>query len=181
MPQYSWATEPPMPLPSRWVLVEAPGRLSGSLDQVAVGPGGVLAIARWPGHVSVRRGIVRSGGSRRDLQVDEVAAATDALAALLQPAHRPVTCALIVVHGDTRPTRVPPGAVVLGAGYLTSIRAGLGTHLGPDDVADVLRRIAAADSDGIDLLPTVVTLGAKLQADRARAAGARRKEGRVRP
>jgi len=175
MSQFTWATEPPMVLPSRWVLVDAPGPLSGSLDQVAVGPGGVLAIARWSGHVSVRRGIVRSGGSRRDLQVAEVVAATDALAALLQAAHRPVTAAFVVVHGDQRPTKVPPGAVVLGAECLVSIRADLGTHLGPDDVDDVLRRIAAADRDGGDPLPTVVTLGTKLQADRARAAGARRK------
>ncbi len=175
MPQYSWASEHPMPFPSRWVLVDAPAPVRGALDQVAVGPGGVLAIARWSGHVSVRHGVVRSGGSRRELQVAQVVAATDTLAALLQPAHRPVTAALVVVHGNQRPTKVQPGAVVLGAEYLTSIRADLGTHLGPDDVDDVLARIARADRDGEDHLPTVVTLGAKLRADRARASAARRK------
>lgn len=169
--QVEW-TDRGVPSPSRWVFNDAPGPLRGVLDQVAVGPGGVLAIARWSGRLSVRGGVVRSGGGRGDLLVADVVAATASLAAMLQEAHRPVTAALVVVPGDALPVRVGR-AVVLGADRLTATLDGLGTHLGRDDVADVLRRLDAARPGGGDGLPTLATLTARLSADRARGAGAR--------
>ncbi|WP_372595496.1 hypothetical protein [Actinotalea sp.] len=161
----------PVPQPFGWVLVDAPAHLREVLDQVAVGPGGVLAIARWTTRVGVRRGTVHPASASQ--AVDDVVLATTRLAEALQPAHRPVTAALVVVPGDRRPTRVSPGAVVVGEQRFTATLAGLGRHLGPDDAADVRRRLAAPPLPEDDL-PTVATLTALLQADRERNARAHR-------
>lgn len=165
----------PAPSPSRWDVVDAPRYLRGTLDQVAVGPGGVLALAHWPGDVVVRGGVARSGRGRQVRPVADVVVAAERLAEHLQEAHRRVTAALVVVPGDQRATWVSPGAIVLGARTLTSTLARLDTHLGPDDVSDVLRRLAAAGATDDDDLPTVATLNARLTEDRARRAGARRR------
>ncbi len=161
-----------VPSPSRWVFNDAPGLLRSVIDQVAVGPGGVLAIARRSGQLSVRGGVVRAGGGRTDLLVADVVAATASLAAMLQESHRAVTAALVVVPGDAAPVRVGR-AVVLGADRLDDTLDGLGTHLGKADVADLLRRLEAARPGGGDGLPTLATLTAGLSADRARAGGVR--------
>ena len=168
---------PAVPRPFGWALLNPPAYLSAALDQVAVGPGGVLAIARWTGHVTVRRGVLHARSAQRAPsgprpggpapEVAEVVLAATRLADRLQPPHAAVTAALIVVPGGARPTRVAPGAVVVGEDRFTATLAGLDRHLGPDDAADIRLRLAAPHDPEEDL-PTVATLVAQLQTDRER-------------
>ena len=163
-----------VPGQSPWVLVDAPEHLRGVLDEVAVGPGGILAIARWTHHVIVHRGVVRAGSSDQGFGVNDVVLASVRLGELLHKPHRAVTAPLVVIPGNHPPMRVRPGAVVLGDEHLGDVLHGLDRHLGPDDVADVLRRLTAADQHADDL-PTVDTLTAQFRAARERPGGSRRR------
>ncbi len=174
MPRPDEPTVRPVPLPSRWILTDPPVSLRGALDQVTVGPGGVLTLTRWPGRIGVRGGVIRSGGSRDGLEVADVVVAAGRLADHLQEAHRPVTAALVVVPGKQPPRWVSPGAIVIGTRNVASTLERLDTHLGPDDVADVLHRLAVASRASDDGLPTVANLTARLAEDRARKVGVRR-------
>lgn len=151
-----------------WVVVDPPARFPGPIDHVIVGSGGVLAAARWSGDVSVVDGVLHQNGRRRELQAADLVRETDALARLLRKEHRQVVAPLVVTRGDHQPVKVGPGLVLIGADALAWTLEGLTTHLGPDDTADVLGRIAQARARRADELPTQATLSAVLSADRSR-------------
>lgn len=151
-----------------WVVIDPPGRFPNPIERVVVGGGGVLAVARWTGDVTVVDGVVHQGGRRRELQAADLVRATDALIALLHKKHRDWVGAVVVVRGGGAPVKLSPGFVLVGESRLPWTLAGLDTHFGPDDVADVIGRIAQARSRRSEALPTQATLSDQLLADRAR-------------
>lgn len=151
-----------------WLVVAAPGQYPGPVEHVVVGPGGVLAVAHWPGTIDVVDGVVHQDGRRRELQAADLVRETDRLAQLLRPEHRDVVAPVITVRGDRAPVKLAPGLVLLGADRLAWTLAGLDTHLGPDDTSDVVGRLAQARSRRADELPTQASLSAALLADRRR-------------
>lgn len=150
-----------------WLVVDPPGAVGGPIDRVAVGFGGVLALVRWHGAVTVADGVLHQDGRRRELQAADLVAETAALAAVLAPPHRSLVAPVVVTAGDDAPQKVHPGLVLIGADLLGWTTAGLGPRLGPDDVADVVGRIAQARHRRVDDLPTQKTLSALFDADRA--------------
>lgn len=151
-----------------WVVVDPPSRFPGPVEHVIVGRGGVLAAARWSGAVTVDDGVLHQSGRRRELQAADLVRETDALAGLLRKEHRAVVAPVVVTRGDHPPIKVAPGLVLIGEGALAPTLEALTTHLGPDDTADVLGRIAQARARRADELPTQATLSAVLHADRSR-------------
>ena len=151
-----------------WVVVDPPSRFPGPIEHVMVGSGGVLAAARWSGDVTVVDGVLHQNGRRRELQAADLVRETDALAGLLRKEHRQVVAPVVVTRGGHPPIKVAPGLVLIGADALADTLEALPTHLGPDDTADVLGRIAQARARRVDELPTQATLSATLSADRAR-------------
>ncbi len=151
-----------------WVVVVPPSRFPGPIEHVMVGSGGVLAAARWSGDVTVVDGVLYQNGRRRELQAADLVRETDALAGLLRKEHRQVVAPVVVTRGDHPPIKVAPGLVLIGTDALAPTLEALTTHLGPDDTADVLGRIAQARARRVDELPTQATLSAVLGADRAR-------------
>lgn len=155
-------------VPPGWVGVAPPSRVPGPLVTVLVGAGGVLAVACWAGHVEVHDGVLHRDGRPRPGEAADVVRATAALAALLHPAHRAAVAPLVVTPGGRPPAVAAPGLVVLGVDRLDQTLNGLPTHLGGDDVADVVGRIAQARALHAGEVPTQVTLSATLRADRER-------------
>lgn len=158
----------PLDVAPGWVVVDPPSRFPGPIEHVIVGHGGVLATARWSGEVTVVDGVLHQNGRRRELQAADLVRETDALAGLLRKEHRWVVAPLVVTRGDDAPVKVAPGLVLIGVDALVPTLEALTTHLGPDDTADVLGRIAQARARRVDELPTQATLSAVLSADRAR-------------
>lgn len=163
------AHQPDLDVPPGWVRVTPPSRVPGPLGAVLVGVGGVLAVARWHGRVEVRGAVPHVDGRAREDRAADVVRATAALAGLLRPEHRAVVAPLVVVAGDLPPTLARPGLVVLGEDRLVGTLDGLATHLGGDDVADVVGRIAQVRALHAGEAPTQATLAATLRADRERA------------
>lgn len=151
-----------------WLVVDPPGRFPGPVEQVVVGLGGVLAVARWAGEVAVVDGELHQDGRQRGLQAGDLVHETIALAQVLRPEHRAWLAPVVTVRGDRAPVKVAPGLVLLGEDRLAWTLAGLDTHLGPDDVSDVLGRLAQARARRADELPTQASLSAALLADRRR-------------
>lgn len=156
-------------VPPGWVLVAPPSRIPGPLAAVLVGAGGVVTVACWHGRVEVRAGVVHVDGRPRDALATDVVRATSALAGLLRPEHRAVVAPVVLVDGDRPPAVGRPGLVVLGERRLDATLTGLPTHLGGDDVADVVGRLAQTRALHAGEVPTQVTLSATLRADRQRA------------
>ncbi len=151
-----------------WTVIEPPGRFPGPIERIAIGLGGILAVARWSGDVDVVDGVLHQGGRRRELQAADLVRATDQVASLLRKEHRAVLAPVVAVRGNRAPVKVSPGLVLIGVDRLPWAMAGLATHLGPDDIADALGRIGQARARRLDNLPTQATLAAALTADRAR-------------
>lgn len=151
-----------------WVVIDPPGRFPGPIERVVVGQGGILAVARWSGAVTVVEGVLHQNGRRRELQSADLVREADQLAGLLRREHRGVVAPIVAARGNGAPVKVAPGLVLVGADRLPWTLAGLDTHLGPDDIADVIGRIAQARSRRSGELPTQATLSAALLADRKR-------------
>jgi hypothetical protein len=102
--RYGWATLHDV----HW-----PGRPRANIDHIAIGPGGVVVIdaKNWTGEVTVRDGLLRQNGYRRDDEARGVVEARDAVAVLLAPTHRmrarPVLC---LAGQDQDPTRGAPAS-----------------------------------------------------------------------
>lgn len=156
-------------VPHGWVRIAPPSRVPGPLAALLVGVGGVVAVARWHGRVEVRDSVVVVDGRPRHALAADVTSATAALAALLRAEHRAVVAPVAVVAGDQAPTLARPGLVVLGEDRLAATLEGLPTHLGGDDVADVVGRVAQVRALHAGEVPTQLTLAATLRADRERA------------
>ena len=150
-----------------WLLIDPPGRVPGPIAHLVVGTGGVLAVARWSGEVGVEDGVLHQDGRCRRLQGEDLVRAAADVAALLHPDHR-VVAPVVLTDGDAPPAKVAPGLILMGVDTLAWTLAGLPTHLGADDVADVVGRVAQARARRTDQLPTQATLAAVLTADRGR-------------
>ncbi|MCV2392684.1 hypothetical protein OEB99_00030 [Actinotalea sp. M2MS4P-6] len=150
-----------------WLVIDPPGRFPGPVEHVLVGQGGVLAVARWSGDVAVTEGVLFQNGRRRELQSADLVREADALAGLLHKRHRPWVAPVVVARGDAGPVKVRPGLILVGADALAWTLEDLPIHFGPDDMADVVGRVAQARARRAEELPTQATLSAQLLADRA--------------
>lgn len=123
--------------------VHWPGRPKATIDHVVIGPGGVVVIdtRNWSGGVTVREGLLRQNGSRRDEQVSRAADAASAVTALLSPEHRMATCAVLCLAGqDLAPTPCT-GVVVVGLRQLTAALVAMPQRLDPHEVAHAGRHL----------------------------------------
>lgn len=130
--------------------VHWPGRRSANLDHVAVGPGGVVVVdaKKWSGTVRIGDGHLRQNGYRRDRELEGVARATAAVAALLPPEHRASTRGLLcLVDQPIRPTRTRSGVPVVGRAHLVHHLRSLDATLTSDDV-DQLTHLLRTQLDG---------------------------------
>jgi Nuclease-related domain len=125
--------------------VRWPGRRFANLDHVAVGPGGVVVVdaKNWSGPVSVRDGVLRAGAYRKDDELEGVAAAVAAVAALLEPRVRSAVAGLLcLVAHEQPPAPTGAGVTVLGRDHLVGELRALPPRLSASQVrrtADLLR------------------------------------------
>lgn len=130
-----------------WVVlhdVHWPGRPRANLDHVAVGPAGAVVIdaKNWSGHVTVPNGRLRCGGYGRDRELEGVASATAAVAALLAPEHRAhVRGLLCLVQQDVGPTRTGSGIMVVGRGQLVDTLRSAAPRLSPSEQTAIASRL----------------------------------------
>ena len=117
--------------------VRWPGRQRANLDHVLVGPGGVVVVdsKNWTGQVSVRDGVLRAGSHRKDREVEGVAAAAAAVAAVLPTGDRAlVRAVLCLVQQDLAPQTSTAQVVVVGRARLQHLLRSLPPTLTADQV-----------------------------------------------
>ena len=127
--------------------VHWPGRPIANIDHIAIGPGGVVIIdaKNWTGHVVMHDGVLTQNGYRRDREVEGVAGAAAAVAAMFRPQHHSKVWGVICLAGqDQPPVSSVPGVTVVGRLQLASYLVGLPTVFSPYDVADTGRHLASA-------------------------------------
>ncbi len=120
--------------------VHWPGRRFANLDHVAVGPGGVVVVdaKKWSGNVTVDDGHLRQNGYRREKELDGVARATAAVAALLPPRYRSAARGVLcLVDQPFRPTRTRSGVRVVGRAHLVGHLRSLDGTLTPAEVEEL--------------------------------------------
>lgn len=121
--------------------VHWPGRPKANIDHIAVGPGGVVIIDAkyWTGDIELTPTKLTQNGYSRRTQVDAVADAASAVAAILAPEHRLATSAVLALAAqDADPT--PLGATtVVGREALPAYLVTLPPKLSAYDVADTAR------------------------------------------
>ncbi|MBB2903504.1 hypothetical protein FHR75_004346 [Kineococcus radiotolerans] len=141
--------------------VRWPGRRFANLDHVAVGPGGVVVVdaKNWSGDVTVRDGVLRAGSYRKDDELEGVASAVAAVAALLEPRTRSAVSGLLcLVAHEQPPTPTTAGVTVLGRDHLVGELLALRPRLTGAQV----RRIAGSlRSELDDRRPALVTPAAR--------------------
>lgn len=101
--------------------VRWPGRRFANIDHLAIGPGGVVVVdaKRWSGRVTLERAVLRQNGYRRDGELDGVAEAAAAVAALVNPhSATPVRGVLCLVDQSFSPTDTTSGVAVVGRPHL---------------------------------------------------------------
>ncbi len=119
-----------------------PGRGRGRIDEVLVGPGGIVVVLDAEG------GRPATGPTDEDL-----AEATGAVSALLAPAHRTATFGLLRLAGDTGPLCAGTCTIV-GADCLPSELLAMPARLSPIDVLLVGEHLRATLDRPFDLLTT---------------------------
>lgn len=131
--------------PDGWVIlsnVPRPGGRGGpTIDHLAVGPGGVVAVDSrgWVGRIEVSRGVVQQNGFWREQETAAVARTAGRVAALLPPQHRTAVHALIcVAQHDLTEQLVPPGVHVVGVSGLAGALRALPQRLHPMQVRHVV-------------------------------------------
>lgn len=155
--------------------VHWPGRRFANLDHVAVGPGGVVVVdaKNWSGDVAVRDGVLRAGSYRKDDELEGVASAVAAVAALLEPRLRAAVSGLLcLVAHDQPPVPTTAGVTVLGRDHLVDELLALPPRLSGVQVrrtAEFLR----TQLDG-ERSPVLATTADSLAAPAARAGRAHR-------
>jgi len=159
--------------------VHWPGRPRANLDHVAVGPGGVVVIdaKNWSGRVSVRDGVLRCQSWRKDKELEAIAGATAAVAALLPPAHRAtVRGVLCIVRQDVVATTTTLGVIVVGRSRLVGHLLELDRRLSDAEVtatATLLR--SALDGPRSPVLVTTADVPSETPAQQEPPARARRR------
>jgi hypothetical protein len=171
-----------------WVVLHDlhwPGRPFANIDHIAIGPGGVVVIdsKNWSGRVEVKDGVLRQNGYRRTESVAGASGATAAVAVWLEPQHRRLAIAVIVLVGQPTPVSQPNGVRIVGLDELVPSLLALPPALGPTEVATVARYLSGL-LDG-DRSPTMVTTQALIAAPpsghREPSATARSRGSRPRP
>jgi Nuclease-related domain len=122
--------------------VRWPGRPRANIDHIAVGPGGVVVLdaKNWSGAVTVRDGVPRQNGYRRDKVLEASCWAAAAVTALLEPRHRAsVTTAVCFIQQPIEPVTVPPGVVLVGLAQLDQWLTTLPVALNPPEVGAIHR------------------------------------------
>jgi hypothetical protein len=116
-----------------------PGRPYANIDHVAIGPTGVFVIdsKNWSGHVEVREGVLRQNGYSRRAECDGVAAATAAVAAFLEPAHRGLVNAVLCLVTHPTPASQPATARVVGLDELMATLTAGPHRINPVDVGRI--------------------------------------------
>ncbi|RMI13905.1 nuclease-related domain-containing protein [Cellulomonas triticagri] len=134
---------------SGWVTLTGlnrPGSTRGTVEHVAVGPGGIVVVETlpWDGEISVLGGTLRHRGYGRTPDVAEVAGAAGALTALLAPGHRRAVQAVVCLGGrDLDPVAVCGGAVAVGEHQLAAYLTALPERLAAADVPLVVDYLVA--------------------------------------
>ncbi|MEW1959550.1 nuclease-related domain-containing protein [Kineococcus sp. NPDC059986] len=120
--------------------VRWPGRPFANIDHLAIGPGGIVVVdaKKWSGRVTSDRGVLRQNGYRRDGELDGVAAAAAAVAALVNPrATTPTRGVLCLVDQPFSPTGTASGVTVVGRPHLVAHLHALDAVLDDQQVADL--------------------------------------------
>lgn len=118
--------------------VHWPGRPLANLDHVAVGPGGIVVIdaKNWTGTVTVRDGVLRQNGYRRDQVAANACSSAGAVTAMVAPQHRAaVRAAVCMVQQSFDPQVLPPGALLVGLYQLGAWLRSLPVVLQPNEIA----------------------------------------------
>lgn len=135
-----------------------PGRPGVLLDEVVLGPGGVVVVdgARWSADLTVTAGLPHQGGKVHDRELHALVDAVAAVTSLVGPAHRSAVTAVLCPPGAAGPVRTSAGLLVVGRERLGAHLAGLPARLSPYDVADLGRRLSRelGGRVGPDLLTT---------------------------
>jgi hypothetical protein len=121
-----------------------PGRPGMLLDEVLIGPGGVVVVdgSRWSGDLTVSRGHLHQDGRLQDRELGALVDAVAAVTALVGPTHRSAVTALVCPPGAAGPVRTSAGVPVVGRERLGAHLASLPVRLTPYDVADLGRRLS---------------------------------------
>jgi hypothetical protein len=135
-----------------------PGRPGVLLDEVVIGPGGVVVVdgSRWSADLTVTAGLPHQGGRVHDRELHALVDAVAAVTSLVGPTHRSAVTAVLCPPGAAGPVRTSAGLLVVGRERLGAHLAGLPARLSPYDVADLGRRLARelGGRVGPDLLTT---------------------------
>ncbi|MGW6130988.1 hypothetical protein ACWFNE_13260 [Cellulomonas sp. NPDC055163] len=135
-----------------------PGRPGVLLDEVVIGPGGVVVLdgSRWSADLTVTAGLPHQGGQVHDRELHALVDAVAAVTSLVGPAHRSAVTAVLSPPGAAGPVRTSAGLLVVGRERLGAHLAGLPARLSPYDVADLGRRLSRelGGRVGPDLLTT---------------------------
>ncbi|NAZ75265.1 NERD domain-containing protein [Kineococcus sp. T13] len=138
--------------------VRWPGRQRANLDHVLIGPGGVVVVdsKNWTGRVSVQDGVLRVGSRRKDREVEGVAQAAAAVAALLPAGDRvPVRAVLCLVQQDLPPQTSGAQVVVVGRARVQHLLRSLPPALSAAQVQRIAGRLRP--SLGAPLVPAART------------------------
>lgn len=145
-----------------------PGRPGVLLDEVLIGPGGVVVVdaTRWTRDLTVTGGHLHQDGRPHDRELDALVDAVAAVTALVGPAHRSAVTAVVCPPGTAGPVPTAAGVQVVGHERLGAHLASLPVRLTPYDVADLGRRLSR--ELGGRLGPELLTTAALDRAEAAR-------------
>jgi hypothetical protein len=126
--------------------VRWPGRPRANVDHVAIGPPGILVVdaKNWSGRVTVRDGVLRQNGYRRERAVDGVRQAGHDVAGLLTlPWALHVIPVIALAARGVDGIHQSQGVTVVGEQDLVGWATGLPAQLSPDHVAGVAAELRA--------------------------------------
>lgn len=140
--------------------VHWPGRPKANIDHIAIGPGGVVIIDAkyWTGDVVLTEARLSQNGHSRTAQVNAVATAAAAVAALLAPEHRLATSAVLSLAAQNADPIVLGATTVVGRAELPSYLVTMPPKFSAYDVADIARFLhgALAGPDSPNLATTAL-------------------------
>ncbi|WP_370247649.1 nuclease-related domain-containing protein [Nocardioides sp.] len=127
-----------------WHDLHWPGRQRANLDHLVIGPGGIFVIdsKNWSGAVTVREGVLRQQGYRRDREVSGAGEAALAVARLLPRYADRVRGVVCVVRPDPIHAQVQD-VVVCSAGSVAAVLRESPVVMGVDEVADAVLTLQA--------------------------------------
>ncbi|HSK55980.1 MAG TPA: nuclease-related domain-containing protein [Jiangellales bacterium] len=123
-----------------------PSRRFANIDHLVVGPGGVFVVdsKNWTGVISVRDGVLRQNGYRREREVASAADAALAVSELVPAAHRQHVHPVLCFARDEPVTGWARDVMVASTSTLPSLLRTRPVVLDPAAVARVAATLAAA-------------------------------------